>query len=416
MPPMPGLAWGAVRGAVTGIGCVLGFAVVGCALDLGGTGAVPAGDGGPSASGESDGAGPNLPTPDATGLPLIDAALTHDANPPVAIDAGGDAGRDAAGDGEVDAGLDAGVGAAVDARADAAVDAGIDAEVCTNGDPSCIVVPPGWSLVAFTATPTRQCPGGFVQTSTVVFEGPNLDSACTCGRCSVTANPTCENGAVQILSSPSFPPMGPPQCSANPVSELANDPAGACLPYPFSQGGPGNPMSNTGYVPPAVSGGACTAPGETQPGAVTFASVESLCSADGAQSDACDGKPCTPKVDSPYAACIMMAGPPVPCPPNSLFTTAHAIATAVGFSCTDCGCTIAAECSGGLQLFSDGACQAPQGTVPVNGNCNAFGGPGGGASYRYAASPPANVTCAAQGMSMASDISLIATATVCCAP
>ncbi len=411
MRPMPHVGWRAVRSAIAAVSAV-GFPFAGCALDLGGTGAVPDSDGGFVSTGAGDASLPNLPDAQAAGPLMMDGAVMRDA---VTLDAGVNPGLDGGISPGLDAGIDSGLEAGINPGDDADVDAEVGVVGCANGDPSCIVVPTGWSLVAFTSTPTRQCPKGFEPTSTIVFEGPNLDSACSCGPCNVTAQPTCEAGPVPILSSPPFPPMGTPQCSTSPVSELANDPPGACLPYPSAQGGPGNPI-DTGYIAPPASGGACSAPGQPDPSNVSFADIESLCTADATQAAACDDKACTPQVDSPFAACIMTAGASVPCPPNSPFSTAHSIATAVGFSCTDCGCTIAADCSGRLELFVDDMCQELQRTAPVNGNCDPSGGPPGGAAYEYAALPPGNVACAANGTSTASDVTTIGAATVCCAP
>ncbi len=97
---------------------------------------------------------------------------------------------------------------------------------CTNATGPCVVVPSGWSLVAFAPAQTAACPAGFnAAPSQDLFEGPSAAGACTCAGCTVTHPPNCASGQVPVHYDTDF--SGTCGTVANP-SPLGNSPPGAC--------------------------------------------------------------------------------------------------------------------------------------------------------------------------------------------
>ena len=119
---------------------------------------------------------------------------------------------------------DAGTGGDASGTQDASADSGM---VCKDaGD--CIVVPSGWTLVAFAPTQASPCPSGFAQPTGVV-EGPSATSACECGTCGVTTQPSCAGGPIKVLYD-TITSAGAGTCDLpGTVTPLGNSPAGTCL-------------------------------------------------------------------------------------------------------------------------------------------------------------------------------------------
>src|SRR5581483_9910320 len=70
-----------------------------------------------------------------------------------------------------------------------------------DGGAGCVVVPPGWTFVAFAPSQATPCPAGYAAptgaTSDLV-EGQDTSTACTCGSCTVTGQPSCASGTVGV--------------------------------------------------------------------------------------------------------------------------------------------------------------------------------------------------------------------------
>lgn len=363
----------------------------GCSLDQGGLGAVtPTGaDAGPrpgaTANGTTHGDASSTTGTDST---RVDGGAPNDAIPPGDGRASGDAGPDATTPAE--------------------------AGPCANGAPSCIVVPSGWTLVAFASTRSTACPAGFTGMPTDLVEGATASaSACSCGACNLTTPPTCNSGSVPVHFD-NVTGSGGGSCSmlasAN-TGPLMNNPPGSCGTdlYQGSYAG-----FDVKYTSPPPSGGACTTPGMVANGGVTYASQDRACTADSAQSANCNGKACTPTVPGPYKACIMSTGT-ASCPPGPL-SSLHLVGTGGSLSCSDCGCTVTGSCSGTVTLYTDTMCTNNAYAVPADDSCNPiYQQQASYSSYIYAGGMPQGVGCQASGSSTA-HVTLAGAATICCPP
>jgi len=397
-----------------------------CSLDVGGLQAAPdaggpSGDGGTRADATStghpdlpvdgglrdSGSGADVPGPgavpsDATALP--DAVTSQegglDVSPPPDSDAAP----------SVDAGTP---------PADGSAPAG-DAAPCGPGPgpggPSCVHVPPGWTLVAFASSQATACPADFTAGTTDLVEGPTAAAgACSCGACTVTAQPTCASGSVAVhydyttgtgagtCSLPASPGTGP----------LSNSPPGSCGTDLYQ----GSYASfDIAYTAPPASGGACTAPGVATGAGVTYAAQDRACAADAALAASCGAGGCSPGVAAPFKACIMNAGE-VACPPGPM-SARHLVGSGATVSCSACStCVVAATCSGAVTLYTDPKCKSGAFAVPADGNCYPIYRQGASYnSYTYDGGAPQDVTCQATGGSTAQGVTLTNEATVCCAP
>jgi hypothetical protein len=280
------------------------------------------------------------------------------------------------------------------------------------------MIPSGWTFLAFATNQGSPCPSGFATAApTNVDESPNASNACTCGQCSVTTQPTCQNG--QIASY--YDLHGPINlCGlAGTPPALGNNPGGACDTDNYKGNSDGLDLK---FVAPGPSGGQCSSPGVAT-GTVTYGSQDRECTADSATSGGCSGSECTPSLPSPYLACIVQSGGPTPCPAGSPFTQQHVVGTGADVVCSTCGCNVSATCGGRVALFTDTGCTQDETDIGADGQCHAGPAPGAGDggstafnSYKYIANPPGNVGCAPTGSSNATSVTLSNEQTVCCVP
>jgi hypothetical protein len=329
--------------------------------------------------------------------------------------------------GEVMAALDAGVvmappeadttdaGVAREDQGAVAVDANAGRDASPSvGDPcgasasTCVVVPSGWTLVAYATNRSSPCPPGFGNTPKDVVEAPDAGIACGCSACQVTAPPTCTSGSIAV----SFDTQGsgPGQCgtTANP-SPLKNSPPGACGTDLFT-GDYSN--DDVEYTAPPPAGGTCTSDG------VASGASEGRACAPTTGAANCTGSVCKPQVTAPYEACIEAPGA-LACPSGAL-SVRHLVGAA---TCPPCACSVTGECSGTMTLFEDATCTARARPIPT-GQCVPISGPGQGMgmgrstlsykSYEYAGGTPTNVACQIAGAAATPPTSLASPETVCC--
>lgn len=362
--------------ATVRIAAVLGLAfATGCSLGLGGlAGAGP--DGGSTMSAPSDLDASNA-APDAGGTTVEnDAASVGDA------------------------------GVAEDSSQSAA------APCSPSSAKPCIVVPTGWTLVAFAPSQSAPCPAGFGDTPKDVVETPDAGTRCSCADCTVTTPPSCASGPIAV--SFDMRGNGPGQCAttANP-SPLKNTPPGACGTDLFT--GDYSP-DDVKYAAPPPTGGTCQSSG-----VANYASTDRICESTSPSSAGCTGSVCAPNVPSPYRACIRAPGD-LPCPSGTL-SARRLVRSSASPACPDCPCTVTATCSGTMTLFTDTMCTAGARPIPT-GQCVPIdtslgqGMMGQGMvnfrSYEYAGTP-ASVAChvaADAGATAAGPLG--DTETVCC--
>jgi hypothetical protein len=277
---------------------------------------------------------------------------------------------------------------------------------CTNVTGPCVAVPSGWTLVAFAPAQSAACPAGFdAAPSQDVFEGPNAATACSCGGCTVTQDPTCAAGSIAVhFDSDSSQTCG---SVANP-SPLSNSPAGTCL-TDIYQGS--YAIYDVQYTAPAPSGGVCSAPGVPNGNAVTYASKDRICQLNDPQAASCANGACKPVLSGSYVACIASPGH-VACPAGPL-SVAHDVGSSASFTCADCACSIAATCSGTLTLYSDSSCNAT-GVSVATGVCTGVSRASVKA-YKYVGAAPMGVGCMAGAPGGAQNVALSGEQTICCA-
>jgi hypothetical protein len=324
-----------------------------------------------------------------------------------------------------------GTGADVDARAlnDAAtpVDAGpssnlgpdgtivSDAGSCTGNASPCVLVPSGWTLVAFASTQSTACPAGFTGMSSDLVEGATAGpNACSCGSCAVTTQPTCAGGTVSVHYDNVTGSGGGGNCSllATPgTGPLANSPPGSCGTDLYQ----GSYASfDVQYTSPPPSGGACNTPGTIASGGLAYASKDRACTPNSAQSANCNGNACAPIIAGAYKACIMSAGT-ASCPPGPM-SSLHLVGTGASLSCSDCACAVTGSCSGTVTLYTDASCSNGAHPVRADDTCvPIYQQRASYSSYIYAGGMPQGVGCQASGSST-SHITLANVATICCSP
>jgi hypothetical protein len=300
-------------------------------------------------------------------------------------------------------------GASTDGSTQGTGDSGDPASTaCPGGSgPSCLAVPAGWSLVAFSASQAAPCPAGF-DTRGDVVEGPSAAGACGCGACSVTTPPTCTSGPLPVsYDYDTTPTAGTCYMTASP-SPLSNSPPGACLTDIYQ----GDYSSyDARYDAPPASGGACAAPGVSNSGGVMYAGRDRVCESSSPASAGCMGNVCRPMVSGGYQACVAIAGEAA-CPPGPL-AVAHYVGASAAATCPDCGCAVTATCSGTITLYTDAACKKA-GTSLATGVCK-FVGNQAYKAYVYAGGSPQKVACQATPSSAGPVVSLVSETTVCCA-
>jgi hypothetical protein len=278
---------------------------------------------------------------------------------------------------------------------------------CANG--ACSGAPAGWSLVAFASTQASPCPPGFDSAApTNLVEGPTAAGACSCGACAVTTPPSCAAGELSgyydynttVYAGTCYMP------DTTPV--LMNDPPGACA-TDIYQGS--YATFDVRYNAPPLSGGACSAPGTQNSGALTYAARDRVCAPNDPHATNCSGGTCQPGLTGSYAACVAAPGA-MPCPPG--YPVAHAVGSSGSFSCADCACTIKGTCTGTVTLYTDTACN--KGGYAISTNvCVSVSSVGSYKAYQYTPDPPAGVTCQAAAPGAAQNVALVDEQTVCCA-
>jgi len=302
---------------------------------------------------------------------------------------------------------DAGRVAARDASTDAGPTAPTTPNACTNSSGPCVVVPSGWSLVAFAPAQTSACPAGFDSSPAEdLVEGPTATGGCSCGTCSVTQPPSCAAGSIAVM----YDTDGSGTCNKVAMpSPLGNSPAGSCG-TDIYQGD--YSIYDIQYTAPAPSGGTCAAPGVKDTGALTYTSQDRVCQANDAHAAGCDGGVCRPDISAPYAACIAAPGD-VACPSGPL-SVAHAIGASGSFSCADCACTMSGTCSGTLTLYTDATCTTGPYAISTD-VCVGISSAATYRAYRYSGGTAKGVTCEDAAPGPAQNIALTDPQTVCCA-
>jgi hypothetical protein len=384
--------------------------IAGCSLDLNGTG--------PALVEVSDAPDGSSPGPDGT-IDTVEGSVASDAANAGSFDA-------TLPDGALpDASVheaSAPDGTPPDVVVTGGGDGSVDAPTCaTASGGACIVVPPGWSIVAFSEDRAGPCPNDFNAGTNDVVEAPNAANACSCGACTVTSQPSCDQGTIGATYGSNngggfggFGGGGGQATCTTPGTGLGINPGGGCVPYPAVSGQGMNAFDSVEYTPPSPTGGTCSSPAVADPSQVTYGANERVCAAGTSVTQSCSGsQPCAANVGGDYLVCIMMPGAPVACPAGSVLSTPHWVGGQANLTCSDCGCAIDADtCSGTLDTFRDDTCTMMDTTFPVDGTCQGSFSATNAAAYRYL--PDAvNASCMATGTSSA-NLALTSPATVCC--
>jgi hypothetical protein len=351
---------------------------------------------------DDDASGPNvLPSFDAGGLDATTTAHHGGQAPPV------DAGMAQTDD---DAGSEAGaLGEPPEASTTGRTP--FDASACDDASGPCVVVPGGWTLVAFAPNQASSCPAGFASAPSVdVVEGPSAAAACTCGACTVTSTVSCAAGSVAGYNDYKSTAAAGSCASVDMPSPLANDPPGSCG-TDIYQGD--YSIYDVMYDAPPPSGGTCSAPGVAHNAAVTYTAHDRTCAPDSPQAANCTGDICRPMLPPTYGACIAAPGAQA-CPQGPLGVQ-HFVGTSAAFTCADCGCAITATCSGTITLFTDTGCTKGANAissnvcVPITAKAATY------KAYEYVGGTAQNVACQAAGPGSAQDVTLTGEETLCCA-
>jgi hypothetical protein len=306
---------------------------------------------------------------------------------------------------------------ASDTLADATDDAGItmarppfDASACADASGACVVVPGGWTLVAFAPNQASACPAGFDSApSTDVVEGPDASAACSCGTCSVTTMPSCSVGAVDGFYDYRAAVTGGTCDMPDTTPTLANSGPGACNTDVYS----GDYSAfDVEYVGPPASGGVCSAPTTPEAAALTYASKDRTCAPDSPQAANCVGDVCRPTLPPSYGACIAAAG--VQACPQGPLGVQHIVGASASFTCAACGCTISSTCAGTITLYTDMGCSTGAKSIP-SGDCVAITSKVTYESYKFAGGAPTDVTCRNAGATgPGQGVTLADEETLCC--
>ena len=343
-----------------------------------------------------------------------DAGASDDAE---SSDDGGDAGEDSS---TTPPGTDAGQGkdaAAPDASGtnDAGNDAGGATEAGSGdtcaGVSGCVIVPTGWTLVAFAPSQTAACPSGFGDLSNLV-EGPSASNSCGCGACSTTTAPTCNAGTIGVAYDDALSvdigtcldPGTPPTLANSPPESCGTD---------LYQGS--YETYDVLYTAPGASGGVCSATPTT--GSLAFAAHDRSCTPGSAGAANCAGQACTPALSASYEACITPASAGVAACPAGPLAVQHLVGTGASFTCSACACTVTATCSEGtITLYNSTDCTHAAASF-TTGDCTNVALSTDDAtfeSYKYRGGTASDITCAATP-GTAQNIALTNETTICCA-
>jgi hypothetical protein len=285
-----------------------------------------------------------------------------------------------------------------------------DASACDDASGPCVVVPGGWTLVAFAPNQASACPAGFDSApSTDVVEGPDASAACSCGSCSVTSMPSCSAGPVDGFYDYRATVAGGTCDMPDTTPTLANNGPGACNTDIYSSGTYSS--FDVEYVGPPPSGGACTAPGTPEGAAVTYAFMDRTCAPDSPQAANCVGDVCRPTLPPSYGACIATAG--VQACPQGPLGVQHIVGASASFTCGGCGCTLSSTCAGTITLYTDTRCSTGAKSIP-SGDCVAITADVTYESYKFAGGAPTNVTCKSATTGPGQGVTLTGEETLCC--
>lgn len=209
-------------------------------------------------------------------------------------------------------------------------------------DPDACALPSGAGFtLALFGDAAQACPAEFA--SSDVLENPIAGTgACTCGDC--TAQINCSTGSISTNYD-----NGNGSCGQNGAALQANN--GVCRNVNGTFG------ENASVEPPTPVVGTCSAPGVASRAAVTT-TARRICSP---ASTACTALACTPPTG--MAACLVHDGD-VACPASA--PNKHLVGTDFTLSCASCGCTLAVECGGKMEFFSQQGCNGSTRTLNVN--------------------------------------------------
>jgi hypothetical protein len=240
-----------------------------------------------------------------------------------------------------------------------------------------------------------------------VIENPDVTKACACNACELTAMPSCATSA--LAASIDAPPWSTDPSCASALGTPLMDTAGTCQPIAAIDHG----VANYKFVAQPPIGGTCKAKGAAHPENVAFTAQGRVCASADANAARCAGG-CASQWGALYHACITAPGL-VACPAGPL-SVKHVVSTGVSLSCSDCACTVAAQCAGRIDLYTSSTCDGIPAHVPADGVCRPSTVTGSGLWYRYAAPSVQAVACNISGVSTPSPDALQNLATVCCAP
>lgn len=283
-------------------------------------------------------------------------------------------------------------------EADGSVLTDANDDVAVDASPSCQcadTVPSGWTRYGFAASRSATCPTGYAPID--VVESPVAGAgACTCG-CSVTAQPSCNVGAIPCWVD------GTSQCGS-PGANTPNSPSGGCDDY-------GNTVSVSNHLrlkPPAATGGTCAGSATKHLDQIS-ATQERLCAP---QTGACEATLCA---DAGVAECISQDGD-VACP-GAPWTTKHLVGPSADVACgAGCGCaSVNATCNGTLTVYTDSACTQNALALIADDTCHATNQTGiGWRYYKYVGAIAGGAaTCTPSGTSTGT-ASIVTPRTICC--
>lgn len=255
--------------------------------------------------------------------------------------------------------VDSGAGSENDGAANFDVGGSSGQGPTDDGEPPAACAPAGWSLVLYGPS-SSACPSGYASHAEVT--GATAGSgACTCP-CTVTAEPTCDQGTVSTqYATGLFAPNV--QCGSAGLPLQVN--GGGCT----SMGGQGGKLADGFSAEPLqAGGGACNAQLAADPSQVTKNDVL-VCDVPAAQAGAmCSGSP-----PASFSLCIVAPGD-VACPAGA-FTKQSLVADDEVLVCPSCGaCQVSGSCKNAqVEFFGDAACKTSVATLGANGDCVSTG-------------------------------------------
>jgi hypothetical protein len=308
-------------------------------------------------------------------------------------------------------------------------------ENCTNGiddncnglvdcaDPMCktagfactaAAIPPGWTLVAFSATTRPVCPAVYGAEQAVVSGVSGAADTCGC-TCSGTSA-TCGGQDVYIA----YPP-GNACVSGNSIGVNTNN--GACSSISTSISNMGFYTLFTAPAPtPASQQGTCSGSGKvTATPAPTF-NAGATCAQPAQLGAGCSAGVCAPPTGMPFKACVAHAGS-VACPTFGFTQQVLASTGSPGYvdmrSCGSRPCATALNCETftNVALFSNGTCAGGPAFNVTNG-CGMAGGSANIGSYQVGFTTSGDPTCQPTGASPPTGSVTLDShvETICCPP